>query len=191
MNCKHCNMFTPDGSYKCVNCGKVLGESVDHDQFQERIYKKKSTNKTAILLVIIVITLAILGYLIIQKETGLSKSQLPGSFQPGQEIDIEKLVVSGKTTIIDFYSDYCPPCRKISPLLKKLDDKRDDIVVIKLDINRPGTKGVIDWKSPLARQYKLHGIPHFIIFDASGSRTHEGRPAGDRIMQLLYQERIN
>jgi thiol-disulfide isomerase/thioredoxin len=184
-------MFTPDGSYKCVNCGKVLRESLDHNQFQERIYKKKSTNKTAILLVFIVVALAILGYLIIQKETGSMEPSMPSSFQPGQEIDIETLVVSGKTTIFDFYSDYCPPCRKISPLLKKLDEKRDDIVVIKLDINRPGIKGVIDWKSPLARQYKLHGIPHFIIYDTSGNRTHEGRLASDRVFQLLYQEKVN
>ena len=52
------------------------------------------------------------------------------------------LPVSGKTTIFDFYSEFCGPCRKISPRLKRLDELNDDIVVVKIDINRKNVQGI-------------------------------------------------
>ncbi len=111
------------------------------------------------------------------------------SHKPGEEIEIKNLVQEGKTTIFDFYSAYCGPCRRMSPLLERLDRKRDDIVVIKIDINRKGVRG-IDWGSPVVRQYGLSSIPHFIIYNASGFRTHEGRDAYQQVVQLLSQEGI-
>lgn len=115
--------------------------------------------------------------------------KLAQSHVPGEEIDIEKLLQPGKTTIFDFYSEYCPPCRKISPALAKLDSKRGDLVVVKININRKGVQG-IDWNSPVARQYALRSIPHFVIYDSTGYRTHEGEDAYQQVMNLLTQEGI-
>ncbi|MCK4760931.1 MAG: thioredoxin family protein [Candidatus Aminicenantes bacterium] len=111
------------------------------------------------------------------------------AYEPGQEVEIEDLMQSGKINIFDFYSEFCPPCRRISPKLEQLDRRRDDVVVIKIDINRENTRG-IDWKSPLARQYNLSSIPHFIIYDAEGRRTHEGNSAATQVMQMLNKEGI-
>ncbi len=105
----------------------------------------------------------------------------------GKEVDIKKYVKKGKMTIFDFYSEYCPPCRRIAPLLEKLAEKRDDIVVVKVNINRPGTYG-IDWRSPVARQYNLNSIPHFKIFSKDGKLEMEGRTAYRYILQLLKDE---
>lgn len=108
---------------------------------------------------------------------------------PGEEVYIEDYVQGGKTTIFDFYSEYCPPCRKISPWLQELDSKRDDILVFKVDINRKGVRG-IDWRSPIVKQFNLKSIPHFIIYDSTGQRTHEGRTAYTRVVELLRSEGI-
>ena len=82
------------------------------------------------------------------------------------------------------------PCRRISPLLKKLDEKRSDIVVVKVDINRKDVQGHIDWQSPVARQYKLQSIPHFMIFSPDGKLEAEGEAAYTKVMNLLQQEKI-
>jgi thiol-disulfide isomerase/thioredoxin len=108
---------------------------------------------------------------------------------PGQEIDIKEFIRTGQTTIFDFYSEYCPPCRRISPLLKQLDSQRQDIVVHKVDINRPGVRG-IDWASPVTRQYNLSSVPHFKIYDSSGELKSEGQGAYSEIMRLLQSEGI-
>jgi len=90
---------------------------------------------------------------------------------------------------VDFYSKYCPPCMRISPLLEELGKKRSDIQVVKLDINRPDVVG-IDWKSPLAGQYQLQSIPHFKIFDGSGKLLKEGDPAFQQVLGWLKAEQL-
>lgn len=107
----------------------------------------------------------------------------------GEEIKLADHLVKGKMVIFDFFSEFCPPCRRIAPLLEKLDAKRDDIVVVKIDINRKGIRG-IDWESPVAKQFKLEGIPHFKIYNAAGKLEAEGDPAYEKIMALLSSENI-
>lgn len=116
-------------------------------------------------------------------------SEAVNSDNPGEEMDVSKVLIKGKINIVDFYSEYCPPCRRIAPILAKLDKKRDDLVVIKVDINRPGHKG-IDWKSPLAVQYGLRSIPHFKIFDENGEKIAEGIEAQQKVGAYLSESNI-
>ena len=111
----------------------------------------------------------------------------PASAAPithGEAVDIERHLVKGKTVIFDFYSDYCPPCRNVAPRLEKLDASRDDLVVIRVDINRPGVQG-IDWNSPVARQYGLRSIPHFVIYSPAGTQVAEGQEASAQVYTML------
>ncbi|MHB8994141.1 MAG: thioredoxin family protein [Armatimonadota bacterium] len=94
----------------------------------------------------------------------------------GQEVRLEDYAVPGKTTIFDFTSEFCGPCRMLSPRLEKLVNSRDDLLLVKVDINRPGTQG-IDWQSPVARQYSLRGIPHLKVYGTNGALQAEGDPA--------------
>ena len=77
----------------------------------------------------------------------------------------------------------------ISPLLEELGEKRPDLQIVKVDINRPGVTG-IDWQSPLARQYDLKSIPHFKIYDSKGNVVDEGDPAYKKIMGWLRAEKL-
>ena len=102
----------------------------------------------------------------------------------GEEIQITEYLDAGKITVIDFYSDYCPPCKRIEPYLLKLHYDREDITVVKVDINRPGVRG-IDWGSPVAKQYRLKSIPHFQIYDPDGRLLAEGRAAMDLLQGYM------
>ena len=90
--------------------------------------------------------------------------------------------------LFDFYSEYCPPCRAISPYLEQLNEQRGDLVVVKVDINRPGHQG-IDWESPVARQYQLRGIPHFLVYDGAGQLAAEGAAARSMVSDWLNELR--
>lgn len=113
--------------------------------------------------------------------TARTKPAKPEHISHGAKVNIQDYLVPGKTTIFDFTSQFCPPCRAVAPLLERLHETRADVVVVKVDINRPEVKG-IDWKSPVAQQYGLRSIPNFKVFGPDGKLLAEGKPAS----QLVY-----
>jgi thiol-disulfide isomerase/thioredoxin len=113
-----------------------------------------------------------------------SKAEKPARIAHGSEVSIADHVVPGKITVFDFTSEFCPPCRMMEPHLDKLHASRDDLAVVKVDINRPDVKG-IDWKSPVAVQYGLRSIPHFKVFDKDGKLMAEGDEARELVVGWL------
>lgn len=112
------------------------------------------------------------------------KAPKPEKIAHGSKVDIKEHLVAGKTTIVDFTSDYCPPCRYFSPLLDELHATRDDLAVLKVDINRPDVRG-IDWNSPVVEQYGIRSVPHFKVFGPDGKLMAEGDAARDMVVKWL------
>ncbi|MCX6954083.1 MAG: thioredoxin domain-containing protein [Verrucomicrobia bacterium] len=103
-----------------------------------------------------------------------AKGEKPLRVAQGEKVNLADYLIPGKTTVFDFTSEYCPPCKAIAPSLEKLHAKRADVVVVAVDINRPGVRG-IDWKSPVAQQYGLHSIPHFKVYGPDGKMIAEDK----------------
>jgi len=181
MICPQCRQYTPDNSFKCIHCGAVAKKSVSETGIEGYPVARAEKNTIKPWMLLPLALLAALAYFFFSQQ---NKVQAVNAFNPGAEFDVGSYVHKGKTNIVDFYSDYCPPCRQISPLLKKLDKQRTDLVVLAVDINRKGVKG-IDWQSPLARQYGLASIPHFRIYDAAGNLSKEGPEAYAEILMML------
>jgi len=137
---------------------------------------------------IIVITLAAM---LVGTMVGRWRGQGPAfnARTPGETIDLKYMLQPGKINIVDFYSDYCPPCREVGPKLGRLAKKRTDIRVLKLDVNRKGVRG-IDWGSPLLQQFGIRSIPHFKVFNGDGRLIAEGEPASSMVYTLLYREKL-
>jgi thiol-disulfide isomerase/thioredoxin len=88
--------------------------------------------------------------------------------QNGAQISQQDLVVPGKFTVVDFFADWCGPCKAIDPYLKKLaEDPR--VAVRKVDI--------VNWKSPVAKQWKLRSIPNMRLYGPDGRLI--GQPTSD------------
>jgi len=119
-------------------------------------------------------------------EQTAAAATVPDGISHGEEIDLKDYLVGGQTTVFDFFSQYCPPCRQIAPLLEHLDRNRSDVTVVKVDINRPDVTG-IDWQSPVARQFELYSVPHFKVYAPDGTLQAEG-PAGYALVALLLEQ---
>ncbi len=104
----------------------------------------------------------------------------------GEEINAASLPAQGTITLVDFSSQFCPPCRRMGILLEDLAKKRSDLVVRKLDVNRPGVMG-IDWRSPLVQQFGLRGLPHFKIYGKDGKLMAEGESAFNTVLDWCKQ----
>lgn len=98
----------------------------------------------------------------------------------GQAVDISKHLASGNITIVDFYADWCGPCKMIAPTLDKLVKSDSGIALRKIDI--------VDWTSPVARQHHVQVLPFVQIYDRKGRLV--GTVAGvdpKRIEQYVAQ----
>jgi thiol-disulfide isomerase/thioredoxin len=94
----------------------------------------------------------------------------------GQTVNIDSLACAGKITIVDLSSDYCAPCVELAMYLIKISKAHPERYAIRrVNINRPGVSG-IDWQSPVAKQYKLEGIPWLVVYD-NKVRVAEGAAA--------------
>ena len=78
----------------------------------------------------------------------------------GQQIDISKHLVLGNVTIVDFYADWCGPCKAVEPTIQQLAKSDPEIAVRKIDI--------VNWASPVATQYHVSTIPRVEIYGRKG-----------------------
>ncbi len=86
--------------------------------------------------------------------------------ETGDEVEsLEGLAVPGKVTLIDFYADWCRPCRMIDEHVNELLQKRQDVAVRKINI--------VDWNTPAARQVLKYtsGIPFVIVYGKKGEKV--------------------
>lgn len=56
---------------------------------------------------------------------------------------------------VDFYADWCGPCKVTSPLIDEISEEKKDMKFVKIDV---------DQNANLASQYSIFSIPTFIIF---------------------------
>ena len=87
----------------------------------------------------------------------------------GKKVELRELAVPGKITIVDFYADWCGPCRAMAPELERIANEDPDIYLRKVDI--------VNWESEVAKQYDLHSIPNVRVFNRKGKQV--GDPTYD------------
>ncbi len=78
----------------------------------------------------------------------------------GMQENIRRLIVPGKVTIVDFFADWCGPCRSMDPKLKKLAETNPDVYLRKVDI--------VNWQSPIVKQMGITFVPNVAVYDGSG-----------------------
>lgn len=72
----------------------------------------------------------------------------------GTDKSFESNIASGKV-LVDFYADWCGPCKMIAPVLEEIAKDRSDINIVKIDV---------DTYQDLAMKFGVMSIPTLIIF---------------------------
>jgi len=129
---------------------------------------------------------ALLSLALVSSEAWAGAVPEANAGNPGQTLDVKSLLAQGKTTVIDFYSPFCPPCVQLAPIMARLAAKRPDLAIKKVNINRPEVKG-IDWRSPLAQQYQIRQVPYFMVFSPQGKLVAQGREAAETVGRWLKE----
>ena len=89
----------------------------------------------------------------------------------------ETLKNEEKTVLLDFYADWCGPCRMLSPVIHEIAEERPDIVVGKINV---------DEEPELASAFGVMSIPTLVILkNGEVVNTAAGARPKDSVLALL------
>ncbi|WP_342252648.1 thioredoxin [Spiroplasma endosymbiont of Amphibalanus improvisus] len=71
--------------------------------------------------------------------------------------NLDTIIKSGKT-VIDFYADWCGPCKMLAPIYEELSKEITDVNFLKIDVDK---------FKDLSTKYKVSSIPALILIDKS------------------------
>lgn len=91
--------------------------------------------------------------------------------------NFEQILASDKPVLLDFYAEWCGPCRMIAPIIEEIANERDDILVGKVNVDEQGE---------LAQAYDVMSIPTLIVLkDGKVANQATGARPKAAILALL------
>lgn len=66
----------------------------------------------------------------------------------------EEVLKSKQTVLIDFYADWCGPCKMLSPVVDQIAEENENIKVVKINV---------DNAQDLAMKYQVMSIPTLVV----------------------------
>ena len=77
--------------------------------------------------------------------------------------NFEAVKKNDKVVLLDFYADWCGPCRMVSPIIDEIAAERDDLFVGKINV---------DEQPALAAEFGIVSIPTLVVMK-NGAVVHQ------------------
>jgi thioredoxin 1 len=97
------------------------------------------------------------------------------------QANFEKIVLNSKTPVlVDFWAEWCGPCRTLGPVLEQVaTEVGETATIVKVNVDENGE---------LAQQFGIRGIPTMIFFKAGeAAKTLVGVQPKDEIKKTLAE----
>ena len=89
----------------------------------------------------------------------------------------EKIKASGERVLVDFYADWCGPCKMIAPILHEIEAEMPMLVIAKVNV---------DEIPELAIQYGVQSIPTLLVLEGGEVLKREvGFRTKEQILDLI------
>ena len=89
----------------------------------------------------------------------------------------QEVLQSKQTVLLDFYADWCGPCKMIAPILEEIAMEREDIKIGKINV---------DNDMQLAMDFKVTSIPLLVVMkDGQAVAQSLGAVPKQKILDLL------
>jgi thioredoxin 1 len=101
-----------------------------------------------------------------------------GKVQPVNESNFGAVVLDADIPVlVDFYADWCGPCRMLGPVLEQLADEVTDAAIVKVNV---------DENPDLASRYRISSIPALKVFRGGEVvAEHVGMASKSQLKALL------
>lgn len=76
--------------------------------------------------------------------------------QPNMKSKFEAIIDSETPVLIDFFANWCGPCKVLGPILEEVKTELGDAIkIVKIDVDK---------NQPIAAKYQVRGVPTMLLF---------------------------
>ena len=117
----------------------------------------------------------------------MNQSKAPMHITPDS---FDKAINSESVVVVDFYADWCGPCKAFAPVLDKVAKTSENCLICKFDVDQ-------DNAGSIAMKYQIKSIPTVAIFRNKEDGSHEkvyqnsGSLTEDELNDLISKARTN
>ena len=93
--------------------------------------------------------------------------------------NFDEIISSNAKVLVDFYADWCGPCKMVGPLVAQIADEHDDVAVVKVNV---------DDEMDLAEKFGVASIPTIILFkDGKEAKKNIGAMSKAQLEEFISE----